>query len=93
MVTQNLSYKPTGVADYLQRSARHLASATDVKMAFYLGESAVKQAVKGLNGAVDNSSRDSWRNIQMVYWTYRLAKVANCEKTLPEDLLRKTVCK
>src|SRR3954468_14758714 len=40
------------VADYLQRSARHIASKTDVKQAYEVGKAAVKLALKGENAVM-----------------------------------------
>ncbi|MBB5018406.1 6-phosphofructokinase 1 [Chitinivorax tropicus] len=51
MVTQQLGYKcHWAVADYLQRAARHLASATDVAQAYAVGEAAVAMALDGRHG-------------------------------------------
>ena len=45
MIAANLGYKHHwAVADYLQRAARHIASATDVEQAYALGRAAVKLA-------------------------------------------------
>ncbi|MCI0518220.1 MAG: 6-phosphofructokinase, partial [Woeseiaceae bacterium] len=46
IVREHLGYKyHYAVADYLQRSARHIASATDVRQAYAVGEAAVKMAL------------------------------------------------
>jgi len=48
MVRDNLGLKyHYAVADYLQRSARHIASATDVKQAYAVGQAAVRMALAG----------------------------------------------
>ncbi len=48
MVRDNLGYKyHYAVADYLQRSARHIASTTDVKQAYAVGKAAVEFALQG----------------------------------------------
>ena len=48
MVKDELGYKyHWAVADYLQRSARHIASQTDVDQAYALGEAAVELALAG----------------------------------------------
>ena len=50
MVKDELGHKyHWAVADYLQRSARHIASLTDVKQAYDLGEAAVELALQGKN--------------------------------------------
>ena len=84
MVRDNLGYKyHYAVADYLQRSARHLASATDVKQAYAVGEAAVKMAVAGKTAVMPVIKRISdspyrWR-IEMA----PLSRIANKEKMLP----------
>jgi 6-phosphofructokinase 1 len=84
MVRDNLGYKyHYAVADYLQRSARHLASATDVKQAYAVGEAAVKMAVAGKTAVMPVIKRISdspyrWR-IDMA----PLSRIANKEKMLP----------
>lgn len=40
------------LADYLQRSARHIASRTDTAQAFAVGKAAVRRAVAGQRGVV-----------------------------------------
>ena len=48
MVRDNLGFKyHYAVADYLQRSARHIASAVDVTQAYAVGKAAVKFALEG----------------------------------------------
>ena len=48
MISDDCGFKcHWGVADYLQRSARHIASATDVKQAAALGATAVHLAAAG----------------------------------------------
>ena len=51
MVKHSLGYKyHYALADYLQRSARHLASKTDVEQAYAVGRSAVEKAIAGKAG-------------------------------------------
>ena len=53
MVKESLGYKyHWAVADYLQRSARHVASATDVDQAYAVGKAAVEFALKGKNAVM-----------------------------------------
>src|SRR5213078_2083079 len=50
MIKQALGHKfHWAVADYLQRAARHVASKTDVKQAYELGQKAVELALAGRN--------------------------------------------
>ena len=51
MTRDALGYKfHWAVADYLQRSARHIASRVDVEQAYAVGKAAVEFAVQGKNG-------------------------------------------
>ena len=75
------------VADYLQRSARHIASATDVKQAYEVGQRAVELALQGHNAVMPTIER-----ISDVPYRYRigvapLAKVANTEKFMPRSFI------
>ena len=48
IVRENLGFKyHYAIADYLQRSARHIASAVDVQQAYAVGREAVKYALQG----------------------------------------------
>ena len=47
------------VADYLQRSARHLASNSDVEQAYALGKAAVEMALDGKNSIMPSIVRIS----------------------------------
>jgi 6-phosphofructokinase len=74
--------------DYLQRSARHVASATDLKQAQAVGKAAVEYALKGMNGTMPVIVRTSDSPYR---WTIRpapLEDIANHEKTMPEDFIR-----
>ncbi|HXH55290.1 MAG TPA: 6-phosphofructokinase [Gammaproteobacteria bacterium] len=89
IIKQNLNLKyHWAVSDYLQRSARHIASTVDVTQAYDLGKSAVELALAGKNAVMpiivrDNDSPYKW-HIEDV----ALSKVANQEKTLPKDFIR-----
>jgi 6-phosphofructokinase 1 len=53
MIKGELGYKyHWAVADYLQRSARHIASQTDVDQAYALGKAAVEFALRGDNAVM-----------------------------------------
>ena len=48
MIKSSLGYKyHYAIADYLQRSARHLASEVDLRQAYAVGQAAVKSAING----------------------------------------------
>src|SRR6185437_2723950 len=40
------------VADYLQRSARHIASRTDLEQSYAVGKAAVEFALRGMNSVI-----------------------------------------
>ena len=71
------------VADYLQRSARHLASATDVRQAYAVGAAAVRYALDGENAVLPVIKRLSDKPYRWRIDKAPLSRVANREKTLP----------
>jgi ATP-dependent phosphofructokinase / diphosphate-dependent phosphofructokinase len=75
------------VADYLQRSARHLASKTDLDHAYAVGKAAVELAVKGENAVMPVILRKSNRPYRWTIGTARLADIANQEKQVPRDYI------
>ena len=84
MVRDNLGYKyHYAVADYLQRSARHIASATDVKQAYAVGEAAVKMAVAGETAVMPIIKRISDHPYRWKIEKAPLSRIANKEKMLP----------
>lgn len=84
MVKQSLGYKNHwAVADYLQRSARHLASQTDLEQAYAVGEAAVNYALEGRNGIMPVIKRDSSSPYRWHISEAPLNEVANQEKKMP----------
>jgi ATP-dependent phosphofructokinase / diphosphate-dependent phosphofructokinase len=75
------------VADYLQRSARHIASKVDVEQAYAVGKAAVELAVKGVNAVMPVIVRKSSRPYKWTIGHVPLADVANREKKLPRDYI------
>jgi ATP-dependent phosphofructokinase / diphosphate-dependent phosphofructokinase len=75
------------VADYLQRAARHVASKTDVKQAYELGQRAVELALKGQNAVMPTIERISDTPYKYRIGVAELAKVANVEKFMPRDFI------
>ena len=85
MVRDNLGLKyHYAVADYLQRSARHIASATDVKQAYAVGKAAVEFALKGKTAVMPVIKRVSDKPYRWRIGEAPLARVANKEKMLPK---------
>ncbi len=75
------------VADYLQRSARHLVSATDLAQAYALGRSAVQMALAGDSGLAPVIRRldDAPYRWQVV--SAPLQALANVERHLPAEYI------
>jgi 6-phosphofructokinase 1 len=89
MVREGLGYKyHWAVADYLQRSARHIASRVDVEQAYAVGKAAVELAVKGVNAVMPIIVRKSNRPYRWSIGHVPLAEVANKEKKLPPEYIR-----
>ncbi|MGB5165439.1 MAG: 6-phosphofructokinase [Woeseiaceae bacterium] len=90
MVRSKLGYKyHYAIADYLQRSARHIASATDVKQAYAVGEAAVKLALQGKTAVLPVIKRVSDKPYRWKIEAAPLGRVANKEKMLPKSYIRK----
>ncbi|NOX67992.1 MAG: 6-phosphofructokinase [Gammaproteobacteria bacterium] len=84
MVRDNLGLKyHYAVADYLQRSARHIASATDVKQAYAVGKAAVTMALEGKSGVMPVIKRISQTPYRWKIVSAPLTRIANKEKMLP----------
>lgn len=76
------------VPDYLQRSARHLASKTDLEQAQAVGRAAVEYALQGRNAVMPVIVRRSDSPYRWDIQPAPLAKVANAERTLPKGFIR-----
>ncbi|MBP6798399.1 MAG: diphosphate--fructose-6-phosphate 1-phosphotransferase, partial [Luteimonas sp.] len=75
--------------DYLQRSARHLASKTDVEQALAVGKAAVQFALKGQNATMPVIVRTADKPYRWKIGSAPLDKVANHEKKFPATFIRK----
>ena len=90
MVRDNLGYKyHYAIADYLQRSARHIASAVDVKQAYAVGEAAVKFAVQGKSAVMPVIKRTSDKPYRWKIESAPLGRIANKEKMVPRRYITK----
>jgi len=88
LVKDRLGYKyHWALADYLQRSARHIASKTDVDQAYAVGKAAVEFAVRGMNGVMPAIIRKSSKPYRWKIEPVPLADVANVEKTVPRNFI------
>lgn len=89
MIKQAHGYKcHWAVADYLQRSARHIASKTDVAQAYAVGEAAVKFSLAGKNAVMPIIVRKKGGN--KYAWQIgevHLSKVANVERKMPRSYI------
>jgi 6-phosphofructokinase len=75
--------------DYLQRSARHIASKTDVDQAMAVGKAAVQYALKGMNATMPVIRRVSDAPYRWKIEPAPLSKIANHEKKMPAGFIRK----
>ena len=88
MVREALNLKfHWGVADYLQRAARHIASGTDVAQAYAVGKAAVELALKGRNAVMPTIVRKSQKPYKWTIGVAELKDVANKEKFMPRDFI------
>jgi len=75
------------VSDYLQRAARHIASATDVEQAYAMGKAAVEFALAGRNAVMPIIVRGKGKKYSWTVGEARLEDVANVEKTMPRNFI------
>jgi len=88
MIHQQLGLKyHYAVADYLQRSARHIASATDLEQAYAVGKAAVELALAGKNAVMPIIVRDTAQDYHWHIEDVALSKVANVEKKMPPEFI------
>ncbi|HFQ91509.1 MAG TPA: 6-phosphofructokinase [Chromatiales bacterium] len=88
IIKEGLGYKyHWGVADYLQRAARHIASKTDVEQAYAMGRAAVQFALQGHNSVMPTIVRASNKPYRWKVGMAPLKKVANVEKMMPKSFI------
>jgi 6-phosphofructokinase len=88
MTSQAFGYKyHWAVADYLQRSARHIASQVDVDQAYAVGKAAVEFALQGKNAVMPIIIRKSSKPYRWGIGEARLSSIANQEKKLPRNFI------
>jgi ATP-dependent phosphofructokinase / diphosphate-dependent phosphofructokinase len=88
MTQQAFGYKfHWAVADYLQRSASHIASKVDVDQAYAVGKAAVELALKGRNAVMPIIVRKSSKPYRWSIGVAPLAAVANQEKKVPRNFI------
>jgi len=90
LVKSRLGYKyHWAVSDYLQRSARHIASETDLDQAYSVGQAAVEFALAGKNGVMPVIKRLSDDPYKWTIAEAKLSQVANREKMMPKRFISK----
>jgi len=88
LVRQRLGYKNHwALPDYLQRSARHLASKVDAQQAWAVGKAAVEYALAGRNAVMPVIVRTSDSPYRWKIAPAPLSKIANHEKKLPKNFI------
>jgi len=75
------------VADYLQRSASHIASKVDLDQAEAVGSYAIKFALSGMNGVMPIIVRGKSKKYKWDIEAAPLSKIANLEKKLPKSFI------
>lgn len=90
MVKDSLGLKyHWAVADYLQRAARHIASATDIEQAYAVGKAAVEFAIEGKNAVMPSIIRGKGKRYTWTIGEAPLAEIANVEKMMPRSYISK----
>ncbi len=88
MVKHSLGYKyHYALADYLQRSARHIASKTDVEQAYAVGQAAVEKALEGKRAIMVTIERSKDAKYSWSLGEAPLTEVANVEKMMPRAFI------
>jgi 6-phosphofructokinase 1 len=88
MIQEKLGHKyHWGVADYMQRAARHIASKSDVDQAYAMGKAAVQYALQGHNSVMPTVDRISNKPYKWKVGMAPLSKVANVEKMMPDNFI------
>ncbi len=88
LVREKLGYKyHWAVSDYLQRSARHIASRVDVEQAYAVGAAAVRLALEEKTGVMPVIKRTSNNPYRWVIDEAPLSRVANREKMMPKSYI------
>ena len=88
MIRDDLQFKHHyAIADYLQRSARHIASKTDFDHAYAVGQAAVEYAAAGKTSLMPAVRRTSNSPYQWDIVAADLKDIANQEKMLPSSYI------
>ncbi len=77
------------LADYLQRSARHIASRTDLEQAYAVGRAGVLAALAGQNAVMVSIVRTADQPYRWTLSHTPLARVAGRERMVPRSFIRR----
>ncbi len=89
IITDSLNLKVHwAVADYLQRSSRHIGSKADVKQAYLVGKESINLLKKNIKDVMVTIQRGKTKNSWGSSFV-KLDKVANREKKLPRKFITK----
>lgn len=88
LIKDSLGYKyHWALSDYLQRSARHISSKTDVDQAYAMGKAAVEFALAGKNAVMPIIVRETGPEYKWSIGEAPLEKVANVEVKMPRNFI------
>lgn len=88
LVKSKLGYKyHWAVSDYLQRSARHIASKVDAEQAYAVGQAAVRFCLQGKSGVMPVIQRTSDTPYRWKIAEAKLSRIANREKKMPKGFI------
>ena len=88
LIKRELGYKyHWALSDYLQRAARHIASATDVEQAYAVGKAAVEFALAGKNAIMPTIVRNEGPEYHWSIGEAPLDQVANVEQKIPRHFI------
>jgi 6-phosphofructokinase 1 len=88
MVKDALGYKyHWALADYLQRAARHIASATDIEQAYAVGRAGVEYVLAGRSGVMVTIERSRGARYRWQLGEAPLDKIANVERKVPREFI------
>ena len=90
IINSSLGYKyHWAVSDYLQRSARHIASQTDLDHAYAVGQVAIEFVLNGENAVMPIIKRGKTKKYSWSIDKVALSRVANKEKKMPRSFISK----
>jgi len=88
LIKKELGYKHHwAVADYLQRSARHITSKCDVDQAYELGKAAILASLSGKSDVMLTIVRKSTEHYSWCIGDVPLSQVANVEHKMPDHYI------